>query len=769
MSSTPIDRREFLQDLAAGSLVLVITATGCRRFSDRYAGQSGSGDSARDAATDATPFAPAVYLRIAADGDVTAIVHRSEMGQGTKTSLAMALADELEADWARVRVEQALGDDKRYGNQDTDGSWSIRGFLQPFREAGATARTMLEEAAAQRWNVPVSDVRAQQHRVIHQASGRALDYRDLVRVARTLPVPPKEQLRLKAASEFRYLGTNVPMVDLADMTVGRARYGIDQHLPGTKVAVIARPPVYGARLRRVDDRRARTIHGVEHIIRIPFTAPPSGMSPVGGVAVVATNTWAAIQGCRALELTWGDSPHASYNSTAYRASLERAVASAGKVARAQGNAAVALQQAPLRLSAVYYIPHLAHASMEPPAALASVTADGCEVWAPSQSPQGARDAVAKALGISADRVTVHVTLLGGAFGRKSFHDFIVEAALLSRAVGAPVKVQWTREDDIQHDYYHAVAVERLEAGVNGDGKVVAWLHRSALPAINSTFAPNVLYQDDGELGMGVTDLPYAIPNLRGEAGPAAAHTRIGWLRSVINIPHAFAIASFIDELAHAAHRDPKQFILDMLGPDHIVDMANAGVTGKPSNYDASFEDYPIDTSRFRGVLELAARQSGWGQPLPAGQGRGIAVHRSFLTYVASVVQVEAHPDGTLTIPRVDVAVDAGFIAHPDRAVAQIEGATIMGLGNALHGQITFAKGRPEQSNFDGYQVLRMDEAPRELHVHLVPSTAKPAGIGEPGVPPTAPALCNAIFAATGQRIRALPIASQLARTVAART
>ncbi len=761
MSLTSMDRREFLQDLAAGGLVLVVTATGCRRISDRYAaGGAKSGGTTDPAPTEAS-FAPAVYLRIANDGDVTAIVHRSEMGQGSKTTLAMILADELEADWSRVRVEQAPGDDKRYGNQDTDGSWSIRGFMQPFREAGATARTMLEQAAAQQWTVPVADVRASQHHVIHTASGRSIDYKDLVATARTLAVPAKEQLRLKQPSEFRLIGKGVPMVDLSDMTVGRARYGIDQQLPGMKFAVIARPPVYGGRLTRIDDRAARAVAGVERIVRIPFTPPPSGMSPLGGVAVVATNSWAAIKGRNALKLTWRDGPNAAYTSATYRTALERSVRSAGKVARTQGNAAAALERAAQRLSAEYYIPHLAHASMEPPAALASVTAAGCEVWAPSQSPQGARDAVAKALGITADKVTLHVTLLGGAFGRKSMHDFIVEAALLSHAVGAPVKVLWTREDDLQHDYYHAVAAERLEAGLDANGKVVAWLHRSALPAINSTFQQNVLYQDEGELGMGVTDFPYAIANLRGEAGPATAHTRIGWLRSVINIPHGFAIASFIDELAHAAHRDPKDFILDLLGPDHVIDMAHAGITGKPSNYDASFEDYPIDTARFRGVVELAAQQSGWGQPLSAGQGRGIAVHRSFLTYVASVVQVEVRPDGAITIPRVDVAVDAGFIAHPERAVSQIEGATIMGLGNALHSEITFTGGRTDQSNFDRYQVLRMDQAPHEIRVHLVPSTAKPAGIGEPGLPPTAPALCNAIFAATGRRIRSLPIADQL--------
>ena len=669
MSSTSMDRREFLQDLAAGGLLSVVTATGCSRVSDRYAAGGAKSGGPSDAPSNGPLFAPAVYLRIGTDGDVTAIVHRSEMGQGSKTTLAMILANELEADWARVRVEQAPGDDKRYGNQDTDGSWSIRGFMQPFREAGATARTMLEQAAAQRWNVPVTDVRASQHYVIHTASGRSLDYKDLVATARTLAVPPKEQLRLKQPLEFRLIGKGVPMADLSDMTVGRAAYGIDQHLPGMKFAVIARPPVYGGRLTGIDDRAARAVPGVERIVRIPFTPPPSGMSPLGGVAVVARNSWAAIRGRNALKLTWHDGPNAAYTSATYRTALERSVRSGGKVARTQGNASAALQRAAQRLSAEYYIPHLAHASMEPPAALASVTAAGCEVWAPSQSPQGARDALAKALGLAAEKVTVHVTLLGGAFGRKSMHDFIIEAALLSRAVGAPVKVLWTREDDLQHDYYHTVAVERLEAGLDENGKVVAWLHRSALPPINSTFQQNVLYQDDGELGMGVTDFPYAIPNLRGEAGPATAHTRIGWLRSVINIPHGFAIASFIDELAHATHRDPKDFILDLLGPDHVIDMARAGITGKPSTTmrrSMTIRSIPRDS-----VALSSSRRNNRDGVSHSVRDKGEEVcPPQLLTYVASVVQVAVHADGTMTIPRVDVAVDAGFVAHPERAVAR---------------------------------------------------------------------------------------------------
>jgi isoquinoline 1-oxidoreductase beta subunit len=759
MATETVDRREFLHGLAAGGLLLVVSATGCGRVQDdlrrltRGKTAAGAGDA---------PFAPAAYLRIADNGDVTVIVHRSEMGQGIRTSLAMAVADDLEADWSRIHVEQAPGDEKTYGGQDTDGSHSIKDFLVPMRQAGATGRAMLEAAAAQQWRVPVTEVKAQEHRVVHTPTGRALDYGALVSIAKTLPVPAKETLRLKPASEFRFLGKDIPIVDLVDMTTGRARYGIDQRMDGMKFAVIARPPVYGGTVATVDSTAAERVRGVERIVRLDHTPPPSGMLPAGGVAVIANSTWAAIQGRNALAVTWNDGPNQSYESIAYRAQLEQSVRAAGRVGRTQGSTTRELQGAARRVAADYYLPHLAHASMEPVSALALVRDGRCEVWAPTQNPQEARDELAKLLGIPADNVRVNVTLLGGGFGRKSFPDFILEAALLSRAVSAPVQVVWTREDDLQHDFFHTVALERLEGGLDAHGTVTAWLHRSALPSIGATFEKDVLYQDEGEIGQGMTDLPYAIPNLQVEAGPATAHTRIGWYRSVINIPHAFAIGSFIDELAHAAGKDSKDFILELLGPDRTIDMAQAGVTGKEFNYGATFADYPIETARLRGVVELAAHQSGWGTRLPAAQGRGIAAHRSFLSYVASVVQVQVMPDGAIVIPRVDIAIDAGFIAHPERVRSQLEGATIMGLGNALSCEITFKSGRVVQSNFDGYRVMRMDASPREIHVHIVPSDGKPGGVGEPGVPPTAPALCNAIFAATGRRIRQLPVAEQLA-------
>lgn len=752
-----LERREFVQLLGTGSLVLAVSLGGCRRLSDALRGAP------RTATTSVTP---AAYLRLDDTGTVTVICHRSEMGQGIRTSVAMIVADELEADWDRVRVEQALGDEETYGSQNTDGSRSIRDFYSALREAGATGRALLEAAAAKRWNVPAGEVAAQQHVVVHRPSGRKLGYGELVAIARDLPVPEKSALRLKTPEQFRYIGKEMPIVDMAGMITGAAQYGMDLRRDGMLVAVIARPPVYGGVVKSVDSSAAEKVPGVERVVRLAGTPPPSGFMPLGGVAVLARNTWAAIQGRQQLKIDWDHGPYATYDSTVFRTDLERSVRRPGKVVRTQGNAARALGRASKRLQADYYVPHLGHAQMEPLAALATFENGKCDIWAPTQHPQAARDTVALALKIPVEDVQVHVTLLGGGFGRKSKPDFIVEAALLARQAGKPVKVVWTREDDIQHDYFHTVAAQHLEGGLDADGQVTAWLHRTALPSIQATFVPGTVYAGDGELGQGVTDLPFALPNLRCENGPATAPARIGWYRSVINIPHAFAIGSFADELAHAAGKDPMRFLLQLLGPDRIIDMTQAGLVAKPWNYDRSFEDYPIDTARYRRVLELAAEKSGWGQPLGKGRGRGIAVHRSFLSYVATVIQVEVKSDGTVTIPRADVAIDAGIIVNPDRVRAQMEGATIMGIGNTLYGEITFKEGRPVQSNYTDYQVARIDDAPRELNVYIVPSKELPGGVGEPGVPPVAPALANAIFAATGRRIRNLPVGRQLAGGIA---
>jgi isoquinoline 1-oxidoreductase subunit beta len=561
-------------------------------------------------------------------------------------------------------------------------------------------------------------------------------------------------LRFKPPAERRYVGKPIPIVDLDDIVHGRATFGIDVVVPGMKHASIERCPVYGGKVSIFDAAEAMKVPGVERVVAIAPTPMPTGFNPLGGIGVIASNSWAAQQGRQKLKIAWDLGPNADHDSATYRAELESTAKRPGRVARNQGDVDAALASAARRVSADYFVPHYAHATMEVPTAVAHVARDRCEVWAPTQFPQGARETVAQVLGMTLEQVTVNVTLLGGGFGRKSKPDYIAEAALLSRQIGAPVKVTWTREDDITHDYYHAICAQHLEAALAPDGRATAWLHRTVFPAIEATFQPDVTYGSAGELQQGVVDMPYAIPNVRCENGPAANHVRIGWYRSVYNIPHAFAVCSFADELAHAAGMDPVEYLRRLLGEQRKLDFAAMKVNYP--NYGASLDSYPVDTGRLRGVLDRVVQNSAWGQPLPPRHGRGVAIHRSFLTYVAAIVEVAVGEDGQIIVPRVDVALDCGLIVNPDRVQAQFEGAVIMALSNALYSNITIKQGRIEQSNFTDYQVARTDITPR-TEIHLVESEAPPAGVGEPGVPPVAPALCNAIFAATGIRIRALPI------------
>jgi len=709
---------------------------------------------------------PHVFISIDPSGLVTIVAHRAEMGTGSRTTLPMAIADELEADWSRVRVAQSPGDEQKYGNQNTDGSRSLRHFIQPMRECGAAMRAMLEQAAAQRWNVDAGEVQAQNHEIVHKPSGRKLGYGELAAAASALPTPPADRIKLKDEATFRYLGKGkVPIVDLFDITTGRAVYGIDAKLPGMKYAVIARPPVMGGKVASYDANAALKVPGAEKVIAIEGTAPPSKMQPIGGIAVIARNTWAAIKGREALVVKWDDGPHASYDSAAYRAQLEDTAKKPGKVVRNDGDAEKALAGAAKTVMAEYYIPHLPHATMEPPSSTARVADGKCEVWAPVQSPGGTRTELAQKLGLKPEDVTVNVTLLGGGFGRKSKPDFVLEAALLSRELGGtPVKVVWTREDDLHHDYLHTVSAERLDAGFDAQGKVVAWRHRSVAPTIRATFVPDPKMEQAGEISQGLIDVPFAVANLRCEIGEAEAHTRIGWFRSVSNIPHAFAVQSFVAELAHAAGRDPKDMLLELLGPPRIVDPRKSEGAAEYTNYGDPFETYPIDTGRLRRVVELVADKADWGKKLPARHGQGIAVHRCFLSYVATVVEVAVDEKGGLTVPRVDTAIDCGFAANPERIASQIEGAAVMGLSLARFGEISFKQGRVQQNNFDDFRVVRIDESPPITQVHIVPAgiDVPSSGVGEPGLPPFAPALCNAIFAATGKRIRRLPIGEQLA-------
>ena len=631
------ERRRFVQLLGMGGLVIAAGPGGVRRLDDVE----------RLAATWAEPWSPVAYVTLNDDGMVTIICHRSEMGQGIRTTMPMIIADEMEADWAKCRVEQADGNEKKYGSQNTDGSTSIRDFLTKYREAGATMRALLEDAAAAQWNVNARDVKARQHVVVHEPTGRTLTFASLVAAARTRPMPAKERVRFKSAAERRWQGKKMPSIDLVPMTAGTAKYGADIILPGMKTAVIARPPVWGGTIVSVDDSAALKVPGVERVVRIPGPPVPAGFQPLGGVAVVAKNTWAAMKGCEALKITWDHGSNASYESKAYKATLQQAVRSAGKAGRTQGNVDTALASASRTVAFEYYVPHLSHAQMEPVAAVARVVDGTVEAWAPTQSPQDARATIASYLKVDVEKVTVHVTLLGGAFGRKSKPDFICEAAWLAREVGAPVRVQWTREDDLRNSYYHSVAAHRLEAGLDAQGKVVAWRHRSAYPAISATFAPNVTGAEADELTNGASDIPFAIPNLSVEICPAKAHARIGWYRSVNAIHHGFAIGSFVDELARAANKDPVEFLLALIGPDRVVDMAKEGLVAPASNYGATWTDHPMDSARAKRVVRLAAEKSGWGTPLPKGRGRGIAVHRSFLSYVAMVVEVEVLADGTV--------------------------------------------------------------------------------------------------------------------------
>ena len=700
---------------------------------------------------------PHTFISIDPDGTVTIVAHRSEMGTGSRTTLPLIMAEEMGADWDRVKIVQAEGDEPKYGNQNTDGSRSLRHHIQPARRMGGAVRMMLRNAAAAEWNVPAGEVVVENHMVKH--GSKSLGFGDLAEAAMAQPVPAHEEIDYKDPADFRYVGKGeVQIYDLHDITTGAAVYGADVSLPGMKYAVVARPPVVGGKATSFDASAAMAVPGVTSVHELPYSIPPAGFAPLGGVAVVADSTWAAIQGREALKVEWDAGPHGGYNSEAFMAEMKATAEQPGNELRRQGDPDAAFASAAKTFARTYTQDHMAHIPMEPPVALANYTGDAMEMWVPAQSPYQVRTDCATAVGLDPENVRVNVTLLGGGFGRKSKGDFATEAALLSKEVGAPVRVQWTREDDVRHSFYHTTSAERIEVAMDDAGKVTGWKHNSVAPSILSTFAPDSGHQFFIETGMGHVDMPFAIPNVSCQNGKAMAHTRVGWFRAVSNIPRAWAIGSFVGELAEETGKDQRAMWLELIGADRTVDPKAEGYPEDWWNYGEPASGFEIRTAKLKNVLNLAADGIGYGKDLPEGEGIGLAVHRSFVSYVAAAARVKV-VDGKVTVPEVHLAIDCGYAANPERIESQMQGAAVMGMTCALHSSITHEDGAVVQSNFYDYDVVRSDNYPLNVVTHIVPNgfEAHSTGVGEPGVPPIPPAIANGLFAATGVRKRAMPM------------
>jgi len=710
-----LSRREVVAGGVAAGLVLGVYV-GFRKFP------------AQAAATAPATFEPNVYVTIDESGLVTIVAHRSEMGTGIKTGLPMVLADELEADWTRVKVVQAQGDAK-YGDQNTDGSRSTRQFYQPMRIAGASARQMLEAAAAHVWNVNANDCRARNHTIVHVPTGRQMPFGDAAKVAATMEIAPSDhmQLRFKPASEWRYVGKPREIVDLGDILRGKAIYGIDVVLPGMKYAVLSRCPIIGGKVASFDDKDSGKIAGVSHVAKIGDSA----------VAVVADTVWGAMEGRRVLNVSWDEGPNKDLTTAALFGAMKQAASRKGANMYVTGDPA---KVGGRKISAEYTLPFMAHAPMEPGNCTANYQESKCEMWIPTQVPQDCRDSVATAIGLDSEQVKVNVTLMGGGFGRRLEHDYAVEAALVSKAINAPVKVIWTREDDMRFSTYRPASIHQLSATLDGSGYPLALTHRIIAPSISGQKGQPVPNGVDPDLPDEAGPV-YGIPNYLIEYVMTETPVPLGWMRSVYALQAAFALESFIDELAVTAGKDPLKFRLQMLSKDQ----------------DLVYFSTTWHTARMRGVLQLVAEKAGWDKPLPAGHYRGVACFGCFQSYMAEVVEITMEKDQP-RVHRVVAAVDCGQVVNPAILEQQIPGGIVYGLANALRARITIEKGRVVQGNFDDYAPLRMEETPT-VEVYAVPSQEAPTGIGEPSVPPVAPALCNAIYSATKKRIRALPILS----------
>jgi isoquinoline 1-oxidoreductase beta subunit len=695
-------RRDFLKTsaLAGGGLLIGFTLPGASRL-----GQA------------APAFRPNAYLRIGSDDQVSVICGLSEMGQGVHTAIPMLVAEELDADWSKISVHQAPADpafnNPIFGMQATGGSTSVRGHWEPMRKAGAAARAMLVAAAAEKWKADPADCRTERGMVVHK-SGKKLSYGQLAAAAARQAVPAA--VKLKPAKHFRILGKPARRLDTPVKVNGKANFGLDVQLPGMLTAVMARPPVPGGRLVTVDDSKARAIPGVQQVVQIP-----------GGVAVLADGFWAAKQGRDALQIKWDDGANAGLSSERVSRMLREGAGKGGAVARNEGDFGISVAK---KVEATYEAPYLAHACMEPMNATAWVKPGEVEVWAGTQSQGPSQGILGKVAGIAPGKVKINTMYLGGGFGRRFAPDFTVDATLLSKISGKPVKLVYTREDDMKAYFYRPAAAARLVGGLDAKGKAVMFWAKIASPSIMeaSGFMKLPASGVDNMAVEGIKDCPYDIPNLRVEYARREPGVQVWFWRSVGHSQNIYFIESFVDEMAAMAGSDPYEFRRSLLGKQ----------------------------PRYKGALELAAQKAGWGQPLPAGVHRGIAVAQSFGSYVAEVAEVAVAKDGKVKVHRVVAAVDCGQIVNPGIVKRQIESAIVYGLSAALYGRISFKDGRVEQSNFHDYQVLRMEDMPK-VEVHIVASSEPPGGIGEPGLPPAAPAVTNAIFAATGKRVRKLPI------------
>jgi isoquinoline 1-oxidoreductase beta subunit len=731
-TASVVNRRDFLKKSAAGGAALVV---GFHLVPRAFADQAKDQEEKT-----ANPFD--AWVRITPDDRATLILGKSEMGQGVYTSLPMILAEELCVDWKQVHVEQAPTNPKIY-DLGTGGSGSVAGSWLPLRQAGAAAREMLIAAAAKRWEVGTDTCKAKNGFVVHGHPERFFRFGELVVDASKLPIPDLNKVPLKNSDDFTIVGRDMQRLDTALKSTGKARFGIDSRVDGMLYAVIARCPVFEGKVASFDATKAKAVPGVRDVFEIKTSG--RGASTTGGVAVLADNSWAAIQGRKALEVKWDEGAAVNESSEELRNQFLANAAKPGGVLRNEGDANAALETASKKVEALYELPFAAHVCMEPMNCTVHMGPDSAEAWVPSQGPQWAQGVIAEAAKLPPEKVTVHTTLMGGGFGRRYQADFVMEAAQVAKISGKPVMVLWTREDDMQHDFYRPASYHRLQGALDNHGKLLAYKHFQTSTSIAAKWSQKG--ENDpgmGEFGTGAT-IPYSTPNIRIEYTLAQSSAPRAWWRSVEHSSSGFVMESFVDELAHAAGEDPLAFRLKLIGDSRKIPQFGEGR-----------EDYhPLDTGRLKGVLQLAAEKAGWDKPLPKGQGRGIAGFYSFFSYVAAVAEVSASSAG-YTVNRLICGVDCGRAVNPNGVRAQVESAAIYALTATVKDAITVERGRVVQGNFNDYSMIRMKEAP-PIEVYIMPSTEAPTGIGEPTVPVIAPAICNAIFNATGKRLRRLPI------------